>query len=141
MSSPIDRPRRAASKRHRRALYWQHDDRARGARSRHVFSELCRRTSSVSEPLSSERCQIHFHGRVQGVGFRYTTREIASQYAVTGFVRNQPDGSVLLVAEGKPDELERFVRDLQQRMERNIRSSEKRQSRATGEFADFTIRQ
>lgn len=94
----------------------------------------------MSEPLPAERCQVQFHGRVQGVGFRFTTREIAARYAVTGFVRNQPDGSVLLVAEGKPDELDQFVKDLEQRMERNIRSSEKRQARATGEFADFTIR-
>ncbi|MHC4288506.1 MAG: acylphosphatase, partial [Planctomycetota bacterium] len=38
--------------------------------------------------------QIIFKGRVQGVGFRYTTQRAASRYELTGYVRNLPDGTV-----------------------------------------------
>src|SRR5262245_4151279 len=41
-----------------------------------------------------ERRQIRFHGRVQGVGFRVTARAIADEFAVSGWVRNEPDGTV-----------------------------------------------
>lgn len=40
--------------------------------------------------------QILYSGRVQGVGFRYTTKQIASGYDVTGSVKNLPDGRVQL---------------------------------------------
>ena len=39
-----------------------------------------------------EQREIHYAGRVQGVGFRYTVRSVAAQFDVTGFVRNLPDG-------------------------------------------------
>ena len=42
------------------------------------------------------RINVVYAGRVQGVGFRATAREIAADFAVTGWVRNQPDGTVLL---------------------------------------------
>lgn len=42
--------------------------------------------------------QILYSGRVQGVGFRYSTKQIASGYDVTGTVRNLPDGRVELKA-------------------------------------------
>ncbi|MEE3179555.1 MAG: acylphosphatase [Verrucomicrobiota bacterium] len=38
--------------------------------------------------------RVIFSGRVQGVGFRYTTREIATGFDVVGAVRNLPDGTV-----------------------------------------------
>ena len=53
-----------------------------------------------------EQREIHYSGRVQGVGFRYTVRSLASRMAVTGFVRNLPDGRVQLVVEGPPSEIE-----------------------------------
>ncbi|MFO7694795.1 MAG: acylphosphatase [Vicinamibacterales bacterium] len=47
-------------------------------------------------------------GRVQGVGFRWFARDAAMQEGLTGFVRNLPDGSVEVVAEGEHDALDRF---------------------------------
>jgi acylphosphatase len=51
---------------------------------------------------------IFYSGRVQGVGFRYTTKTVATGFEVTGTVRNLPDGRVELIAEGARTELEAF---------------------------------
>ena len=53
---------------------------------------------------AAERRVVHYSGRVQGVGFRYTVRTLATRFAVTGFVRNLADGRVQLVVEGGPGE-------------------------------------
>ena len=53
--------------------------------------------------------RVHFWGSVQGVGFRMTTRRIARQYAVAGYVRNLPDGQVEVVVAGDADEIQRFL--------------------------------
>ncbi len=52
---------------------------------------------------------VRYSGRVQGVGFRYTAQHLAAGCKVAGFVRNCPDGDVELVAEGEPEEVERFL--------------------------------
>ncbi len=49
-------------------------------------------------------------GRVQGVGFRWFVMEAASAEGITGWVRNVPDGSVEIIAEGDADAMERFER-------------------------------
>lgn len=56
------------------------------------------------------RCRMHiwYSGTVQGVGFRYTVKSVASGFEVTGTVRNLPDGRVELVAEGRRPELQAF---------------------------------
>jgi acylphosphatase len=56
-----------------------------------------------------ERVQVLYSGRVQGVGFRFTVRQIARGYDVTGTVRNLADGRVELIAEGARDEIEAFL--------------------------------
>ena len=55
-----------------------------------------------------ERLEITVHGRVQGVAFRYYTQLQARKLGVTGWVRNNPDGSVRMVSEGTRAELETF---------------------------------
>jgi len=52
--------------------------------------------------------QVVYSGRVQGVGFRYTTKTVASGYDVVGTVRNLPNGTVELIVEGSREELEAF---------------------------------
>ena len=49
---------------------------------------------------------------MQGVGFRYQTKQLAAGYEVIGLVRNLPDGRVELVAEGTVDELKVFVQGI-----------------------------
>jgi len=51
---------------------------------------------------------VIYTGRVQGVGFRYTTKQVATGFEVTGTVRNLPDGRVELITEGPREELEAF---------------------------------
>jgi acylphosphatase len=56
----------------------------------------------------TEAVELRVHGRVQGVGFRYYTRHAASRIGITGWVRNEPDGSVTIHAEGTADQLRRM---------------------------------
>ncbi|HJM63723.1 MAG: acylphosphatase [Roseibacillus sp.] len=56
--------------------------------------------------------RVLFSGRVQGVGFRYTTREIATGFDVVGAVRNLPDGTVELEIMGETDELEAYLAEI-----------------------------
>lgn len=51
---------------------------------------------------------VFYSGNVQGVGFRYTAKTVATGFELTGTVRNLSDGRVELVAEGAKDELEAF---------------------------------
>lgn len=52
-------------------------------------------------------------GRVQGVGFRAWAAREAARLGITGFVRNLPDGTVEIVAEGDPGGLDRFCGQLE----------------------------
>ena len=54
------------------------------------------------------RRRVHFSGRVQGVGFRFTCQSLARGFDVAGHVRNLADGRVELVAEGESSELDAF---------------------------------
>lgn len=55
------------------------------------------------------RMRCNFQGEVQGVGFRATAARLARGFPVTGFVRNEDDGSVWLEAQGKVEDVERFL--------------------------------
>jgi acylphosphatase len=89
---------------------------------------------------TEQRCHVFFSGHVQGVGFRYTTAAIARKFDVSGFVRNCPDGRVELVAEGPPQELDAFLREVRERLFNHIRKECCDTQPATGEFTGFDIR-
>ncbi len=92
---------------------------------------------TTPEPI---RHTIVFTGRVQGVGFRATTRHLARKHEVDGFVRNEPDGSVLCVAEGTREELARFRAAIETALASNIAHATETESPATGEFDGFEVR-
>ena len=68
------------------------------------------------------RRRIFFSGRVQGVGFRATCQSLARGFEIAGYVRNHPDGSVELVAEGEGSEIDAFLTTIQREMCRYIAS-------------------
>ena len=95
-----------------------------------------RNVSQISHTIGTRpaptrhRRTIYFGGRVQGVGFRYTTQNIALQYDVRGYVRNLPDGRVELVMEGPDGETQNGF----------IRKIDSDTGPATGTFDHFSIR-
>jgi len=56
-----------------------------------------------------ERLELNIRGAVQGVGFRYTVRQQALKLGLFGWVKNLPDGSVAVVAEGQRERLQKFL--------------------------------
>lgn len=86
------------------------------------------------------RQHIYFSGHVQGVGFRWTTRRLANDYEVTGWVKNLPDGRVELLVEGEKAELKRFLSELRRRLGQHIRDENMETQEASGQFQSFEIR-
>ena len=80
------------------------------------------------------RRTVHFAGRVQGVGFRYTVARLAEQHAVAGYVQNLPDGQVRLVMEGEQEAQDTLLKDIRRHFARHIAAEQQEESPATGEF-------
>jgi len=99
-----------------------------------------KKPEATEEKAGAQRHEVFYSGRVQGVGFRYTTQTLAKGFAVTGFVKNLPDGRVQLVVEGQPKEIESLLAAIRKKMENNIGKTEEKASPATGEFQGFEIR-
>jgi acylphosphatase len=68
--------------------------------------------------------RVIFEGRVQGVGFRYTVKDLARGFDVCGWVKNLADGSVELQVMGEAAEVEAFIREITKEspVARNIRN-------------------
>lgn len=56
--------------------------------------------------------RVIFEGRVQGVGFRYTCKDLAKGFEVVGTVRNLPDGTVEMEVGGEAAEVESFINEI-----------------------------
>jgi acylphosphatase len=80
------------------------------------------------------RFTVHFSGHVQGVGFRYTARNIARGYALSGYVANLPDRRVELVVEGQESVAQAYVDELTHAMAGFVKQTQVDRSPATGEF-------
>lgn len=90
--------------------------------------------------MSRQRLTIHYSGHVQGVGFRYTVRSVATGFEAAGVVRNLPDGRVELIAEGERSELEAFGEAIRESgLNSLIRQETVTWGLATGEFRGFEI--
>jgi acylphosphatase len=89
----------------------------------------------------TRRCRLIVRGVVQGVGFRWATEREAGRLGVRGYVRNLPSGAVEIVAEGRPEAVDRLIAWAKHgppgaRVEKVDMTDED----ATGEFSDFGIR-
>ena len=69
--------------------------------------------------------QVFYEGNVQGVGFRWSVRNVAKGFDVTGSVRNLADGRVELLAAGAQDEVRAFLDAI---LESELRSHIRKQS-------------
>ena len=58
--------------------------------------------------------QVFYQGNVQGVGFRYSIKQIAHGFQVAGWVRNLRDGRVELQASGDDEEVRAFLEAIMQ---------------------------
>ncbi|MBC2596368.1 acylphosphatase [Ruficoccus amylovorans] len=82
---------------------------------------------------------VHFSGHVQGVGFRYTTLQVAKEFAVVGEVKNLSDGRVYLRAEGERAEVEAFVEEVGRALRSYIRETEVKTETCNSRYRGFTI--
>jgi acylphosphatase len=90
--------------------------------------------------LDRRRIQVLYLGQVQGVGFRYTVKSVATGFDLTGSVRNLPGGGVELIAEGAKDELEAFRQAIRESgLDHFIRNEEISWQEARSEFRGFEI--
>ena len=77
---------------------------------------------------------------MQGIGFRYTAVSLAQGLDVTGWVKNEFDGSVSLVAEGTEESLVELLQAIRRsNLGRYITNELVRRSAATGEFTGFGV--
>lgn len=81
----------------------------------------------------------YYTGRVQGVGFRASARQIACEFEVSGYVKNLADGRVILEAEGDMDEVEAFLSEVADRLGVFIRKIETTAREQTRQFKGFQI--
>lgn len=80
-------------------------------------------------------------GRVQGVGFRYFTRQQALALSVVGWVRNEHDGSVALEAEGPRADLESLLQAIRRGPSAaRVSDVDAQWSEAKGTFSQFSVR-
>jgi len=86
------------------------------------------------------RCTVIFRGSVQGVGFRFTTTDIASSFPITGYVMNLRDGTVRMAAEGAREDVTQMIRRVLEAMRGHVAEHSEEWGSATGEFPGFGVR-
>jgi acylphosphatase len=99
-------------------------------------------TSPAGPPDTPPRKALtaRVHGRVQGVGFRFSAARVARSFSVRGAVANRPDGSVEVVAEGTPENLARLVAWLQKGPPgARVRNVEIEWIAVSDRYADFDV--
>lgn len=86
------------------------------------------------------RMELRIFGRVQGVAFRWYAQKTALGLGLTGWVRNRPDGSVQLTAEGPPDALDAMRRWAEKGPDHaRVDRVEENRSDAAGTWTGFEI--
>jgi acylphosphatase len=82
---------------------------------------------------------VRYSGRVQGVGFRYTTADMARDHPVTGYVKNLDDGRVELYVEGKREAVDKFLEAVRTYWKRHIDKEQSEEKTAAGKYRRFEI--
>ena len=89
--------------------------------------------------MSQAAKHIIFTGRVQGVGFRFTAFHTANRYRLTGFVRNCPDGTVEMLAQGLSEDIDDCIRKIKESFTGYIRETKIEQVPPDPQYTDFKI--
>ena len=66
--------------------------------------------------MAAVRKHFTFRGRVQGVGFRYTAKYLAGALGLTGWVKNEWDGTVVMEVQGSEQMINKMLKGLNQNM-------------------------
>jgi acylphosphatase len=82
---------------------------------------------------------IIFVGRVQGVGFRFTAHRIAARHQLTGYVRNMPDGTVEMLAQGDAKEIDACLQKIVENFPGCIRHTNIQEIPPDPRHTDFKI--
>jgi len=82
---------------------------------------------------------IIFIGRVQGVGFRFTARRAASRRQLTGFVRNVPNGTVEMLAQGCSEDIDDCIQDIKEYFAGYLRETKIEEISPDPRYIDFKI--
>ncbi|MHC4069133.1 MAG: acylphosphatase [Planctomycetota bacterium] len=82
---------------------------------------------------------IIFSGRVQGVGFRFTALNIANRYMLKGIVRNLPDGTVEMIAQGLAEDIDSCIEDIKESFVGNVREARVQETCCHPQYEDFKI--
>lgn len=91
--------------------------------------------------MRKKRIHVYISGRVQGVFFRYTSKELADQLGVTGWIRNLPDGRVEAVVEGDEDKVDEMLEFLSKGPPlARVDNIEIIEEEYRGEFREFRIK-
>ena len=87
-----------------------------------------------------KRVHVLFDGRVQGVGFRFTTEHIALNLGLRGWVMNLPDRRVELVCEGRVEDLKGLLEKINSAFPSFVREQNVHWAPCKDEFSDFKVR-
>jgi len=82
---------------------------------------------------------IIFVGRVQGVGFRFTVFHAANRYRLTGMVRNTPDGTVEMLAQGRDEDIDNCIRDIEESLVGYISETKVEEAQLNPQYEEFKI--
>ena len=82
---------------------------------------------------------IIFIGRVQGVGFRFTAHRMAQRHRLTGFVRNLPDGTVEMLAQGPVRDIDDCLQDIKEYFGDYLRETRVQEIPTDPKYKDFRI--
>lgn len=82
---------------------------------------------------------VIFTGRVQGVGFRFTAHRIARLNQLKGYVRNLPDGSVEMLAQGYTEEVDDCIENIKESFAGYIKDTQIEELPLDPRYKDFKI--
>lgn len=82
---------------------------------------------------------IIFIGRVQGVGFRFTAHRMAHRHQLTGFVRNLPDGTVEMLAQGPVEDINKCIEEIEENLAGYVRDTKIEEIPPDPQHMDFKI--